>query len=225
MKKILAGIAVLAVAAVAQADILATWTITGGAQSDVDNKISDIQFGQLTANGLNSTFSGAQWRLNNWANTTLASSLTQPAGQLDATFTLADNKEFTLESITSTLNGGGNPAPVKFMWYNGDTPVTGVNNGEFTASRTPAAVTWTGNGAGVWTESGTISLKATGEAKGGATSAAGTSWTSLQTTDLYGTVKDVTPGPGPTPAVPEPATMSLLGLGALAMALRRKLRK
>ncbi len=29
----------------------------------------------------------------------------------------------------------------------------------------------------------------------------------------------------PTPAVPEPATMSLLGLGALAMVLRRKLRK
>ena len=30
---------------------------------------------------------------------------------------------------------------------------------------------------------------------------------------------------GATPAVPEPATMSLLGLGALAMVLRRKLRK
>lgn len=33
------------------------------------------------------------------------------------------------------------------------------------------------------------------------------------------------PGPGPQPQVPEPATMSLLGLGALAMVLRRKLRK
>ncbi len=32
-------------------------------------------------------------------------------------------------------------------------------------------------------------------------------------------------GPGPQPQVPEPATMSLLGLGALAMVLRRKLRK
>ena len=31
--------------------------------------------------------------------------------------------------------------------------------------------------------------------------------------------------PGVEPAVPEPATMSLLGLGALAMVLRRKLRK
>ena len=29
----------------------------------------------------------------------------------------------------------------------------------------------------------------------------------------------------PTPTIPEPATMSLLGLGALALALRRKLRK
>ena len=32
-------------------------------------------------------------------------------------------------------------------------------------------------------------------------------------------------GTAPAPAVPEPATMSLLGLGALAMVLRRKLRK
>ena len=33
------------------------------------------------------------------------------------------------------------------------------------------------------------------------------------------------PSATPTPEVPEPATMSLLGLGALAMVLRRKLRK
>lgn len=32
-------------------------------------------------------------------------------------------------------------------------------------------------------------------------------------------------GPGPQPQVPEPATMSLLGLGALAMVLRRKMSK
>ena len=35
-------------------------------------------------------------------------------------------------------------------------------------------------------------------------------------------IPEVTP---PTPGVPEPATMSLLGLGALAMVLRRKIRK
>ena len=214
MKKTLAVLAVLAVAAAAQAELLATWTITGGAQSPVDNKTDLIVFDDLKTTTLGSTFNGNQWRLNNWAHGGSAQ------GSLDAGFLLEDNYTFSLESVTSALNGGGNPAAANFAWYKGDTAVTDVQS--ITASRTSAAVTWTGNASGVWTEDGTISLKAANGNNTAGGNASSTSWTSIQTVDLYGTV---TANPGPTPAVPEPATMSLLGLGALAMALRRKLRK
>ena len=213
MKKALAVLAIFAVVASAQAELLATWTITGGAQSEVVNGNDNIVFDNLNANGLGSAFNGAQWRLNNWA----ASGSAQ--GSLDAEFLLEDNYTFTLESVTSTLNGGGNPAAANFAWYKGSTPVTDVQS--ITASRTPTAVTWTGNADGVWSEGGTISLKAADGNNTTGSNASATSWTSIQTTHLYGTVTES----GPTPAVPEPATMSLLGLGALAMALRRKLRK
>ena len=215
MKKTLAVLAVLAVAAAAQAELLATWTITGGAQSPVDNKTDLIVFDDLKANGLDGSFNSSQWRLNNWVNGGAST-----GSSLDAEFLLEDNYTFSLESITSTLNGGGNPAPANFAWYNGSTAVTDVQS--ITASRTTTAVTWTGNASGVWTDAGTISLKASDGKNTAGANASSSSWTSIQTVDLYGTV---TATPGPTPAGPEPATMSLLGLGALAMALRRKLRK
>lgn len=222
MKKTLAVLAVLMVAAAAQAELLSSWTITSDGGNTAQQDYNDhLAFGDLTVTGgLQSTYNSkgpaGEWRLNTWTT-----------GQLDADFVLEDGYTFALTSITSSLNGGGNPAAAEFAWYDGTTPVTSPAG--FTASKTPTAVTWTQTGDPSWTANGddlvgTLSLKATGATTGsGAVGAA--SWTSIENVSLYGTVTGGdTPTP-PTPQVPEPATMGLLGLGALAMALRRKLRK
>ena len=209
MKKALTVLAVLAMAAAAQAELLATWGISADGQADVDNKNSNLTFGQLVASSdLDSgTFNANGWAIKNWAN---AGSV---LGQLDTTFTLADDCTFTLESITSTLRGGGNPATANFAWYNGTTQVTDVQS--LTKSKTDCPAEWTANENAVWTSSGTLTLKPSDAKATGGGNAGSASWTSIKTVNLYGEVTEV----------PEPATMSLLGLGALALALRRKLRK
>jgi hypothetical protein len=210
MKKILAGIAVLAVAAVAQADLLATWTIAKSTINPVQNEKTEITFGDMVANGLgNQTVETTAWRLTQW--------ITDPGvvsgNSLDLPFTLQSGYQFALESVKGSMNPNGNPSPVNFKWQNENgVDVTGSVN-----VKTTSPATWTAlESAPVWTSSGTLSLVAAdGKNSAGNNASSGSRADIKSGLEVYGTVTQV----------PEPATMSLLGLGALAMVIRRKLSK
>ena len=218
MKKLIAALAVLAVAAAAQADLLSTWTISSSVQKwtpeETTENSDQITFHNFTANGLNATENGAAYRANNWAGG--GASLNNG---FDLAFDLTDGFKFTLDSISGHMSNA-NPGAANFVWKNENNDnVTDV--GSITEASGSHTVTWL-NGTGVWTSSGTLKLRASDGLNYAGANASSTSRTDLQSgLSIYGAVAlNDTPSESP-----EPATLSLLGLGALAMVLRRKLRK
>lgn len=223
MKKILAGIAVLAVAAVAQADLLASWNFTGKTGSDWgagplaadelgDNVGSaslkyvadgDIAWGTA---GNSLRVNGSTWGGNGTDATTAAS-------YFDVSLNAASGYELTVEEIDMRVNGSSSAVPNKgqAVWMSGG---QAISEAWGLANSTGFKPTLTANPSG---SSVNLRLLATMTATGGnwGFTGAGTTGHSLA---INGSTKEAT-------AVPEPATMSLLGLGALAMVIRRKLRK
>lgn len=218
MKKTLAVLAVLAVAAAAQAELLNTWTFSAGRQSgntkaDAVNK-EQVSFGDLTLVNLTAGATGAAG-----GHTTFSSY--NWTGDSAIQFTVSVNPDYMIAGAGVTVQGinGVNGAPTPLQWKldnvakgdawtieSGTDPQTAAQSasfGDIAAGDHIAALTYSGTG------------------RIGSTTAAASStanvrlFTNLQFT---GDIKSAT-------AVPEPATMGLLGLGALAMALRRKLRK
>ena len=211
MKKVLAGIAVLAVAAAAQAGLLSSWTISGGnlaVERGDGEGAGNITFATPTADGLGSVLTGTTWRLNNWA-----AGGESTGNKMGATFDLEDNYTFKLDSIVTTISAA-NPGAANFVWQNENgQAVTEVKG--FTTSGSHD-MTFAGQGANVWTaDGGLYMVAADGKNSAGANASSGSRSDIRNKVEIYGTVS----------SVPEPATMSLLGLGALAIALRRKLRK
>lgn len=214
MKKILAGIAVLAVAAVAQAELLATWSTVGGAVTPE------------TVEGLSSV---SDLSLYGNAKQTATSSIfgvnTLTDGQSGIKFTVTADSDWTVENaiLAGNVSGSGTgPSQIDFL-VGGSTRTSyvrplGTNNAALSSPFTAnlgslgnsATVALVGNTAGGTVRSGVSESF---------TNAAGT-FTIRTGMTLSGDLVQ-----GGSTAVPEPATMSLLGLGALAMALRRKLRK
>ena len=225
MKKLMIALAIAAIASAAQAELLATWTASS-AQNINSATVGQTGggaygFSMIGAGGFNGTSApaGATFAV---AGASSASAAAAFAGNKYLYFTWTNAYTLTLDSVTARYSRGSSGATtaqwgiIDGGWTSIGTTITGIPTATPTTSTTPITTTFTGVSG---LTSGQLGL-----AVYGGTGTAATDWFRLDSRpsatpqvalELNGTM---------TP-VPEPATMGLLGLGALAMVLRRKMSK
>jgi hypothetical protein len=216
MKKTMAVLAVLAVAAAAQAEMLATWSSSG-----VDNKNELATFGALEAVNGAGTTSGGIFAVNKM----------EAGGGVGFSYTINSDYQVDNTKISGSY-GGATSGPKQLDWYLGVDATAAATDTKIT-SATP--IIRTGSTTGTFTDTDLGTLKGSGYVKllantaegnyNGGTLASNGTFNFRTATGFNPEALKLSGDVNPASAVPEPATMSLLGLGALAMVLRRKLRK
>ena len=228
MKKLMIALAIVALASVAQAELLATWTASGAnnfnSMGTVAATTSDYGFSMIGGGGwvaggspAGATFAGA--------GADAADAATAYTDGQYVYFTWDTDYKLSLDSIDARYTRSGTGAQsaqwgtiISSTWTSIGTEISVTFTGTPTTSTAPITTTFTGVSG---LESGQLGL-----AFYGGTSSANTAWVRLDSRpsgtpevalSIEGTMKG-------TP-IPEPATMGLLGLGALAMVLRRKMSK
>ncbi len=226
MKKLIAALAVVAFAVAAQAELLATWSNLGKAQTGAEGIVGDGDIGVAgyTYYDSGSTVDAGVLGVKDMVyyssgSPILSSANGDPLVRINAgegkgvefDYDVASGYEVTQSTLSTYFRGtGGSPDSYQVL----------VNGTKVGNSYAPTETsTLTSFGLGTLSGNGTVALVADSSTKiNGKTGAASGNMEFAQSIDLEGNVREAT-------SVPEPATMSLLGLGALAMVIRRKLRK
>ena len=206
MKKLMIALAIVAIASVAQAELLATWSTADNSGAVTDGADGAVVSALSIYGGAGKTGTTTIWGMN---------SLVSGGGFQFSILSITPGS-FVANAIVAGTTSGSMTGPRELDWY--------VNAGNTGVSivRTTTTVAFS-SGLGSLYSGDVVSLRA--DAAGGTVRSATETFT-----NNGGTFYVTTAGGGMTlngdiTPIPEPATMGLLGLGALAMVLRRKTKK
>lgn len=228
MKKLMIALAIVALASVAQAEVVASWTASGAnnfnSMGTVAATTSGYGFSMIGGGGFNGTSAPAGATFSGAGATAGSASAAYGTGEY-LYFTWNNAYTLTLDSVTARYSRGSGGATTA-QWGIIDGGWTSIGSAASITMATTPGTSYTGI---TTTFSGVSGLESgqLGVAFFGGSGSTATDWVRLDSRpsatpvaalSIEGTMNPVTP-------IPEPATMGLLGLGALALALRRKLSK